>query len=130
MIGVHSALSPVIISEYDDKFELLTVEIKVANREIRIISGYGPQESWAPQERESFFNALEKEVITAELAGKSIIVIADFISKLGPAHVPNDPHLQDRNGALLAGTVGRQKLIVGNGLMKCKGTITRKRVTT
>ena len=89
-----------------------------------------PKRAWVPQEREPFFNALEKEVITAELAGKSVIVIADFNSKLGPEYVPNDPHLQDRNGALLAGIVGRQKLIVGNGLMKCKGIITRKRVTT
>ena len=33
------------------------------------------------------------------------------------------------NGALLAGIIERHGLIVGNGTNKCKGTITRKRIT-
>ena len=35
-----------LVQEYSDKFELLVVEIIVAGKEIRIISGYGPQEFW------------------------------------------------------------------------------------
>ena len=45
MIGVHKALKPVLINELNDPFELLVVEIKIGDREIRVISGYGPQES-------------------------------------------------------------------------------------
>ena len=45
-IGAHKALNPVLIEEYSEDFELLVVEIKVNNKEIRIITGYGPQESW------------------------------------------------------------------------------------
>ena len=106
------------------------MEIKVGNKEIRVVSGYGPQESWSPDQREPFFQALEEEVIKADLAGKSSIIEADFNSKLGKEHIPNDPHEQDKNGKLLADIIGRQKLCVANGLVVCEGTITRKRTTT
>ena len=107
MIGVNRALSPVLIAELNDPFELLVVEIKVGNREIRVISGHGPQESWSPDQREPFFQALEEEVIKADLAGKSVIIEADFNSKLGKEHIPNDPHEQDKNGKLLAEIICR-----------------------
>ena len=119
-----------LIQEINDPFELLVVEIKVAKKEIRIISGYGPQENWSPAQREPFFQALEDEVVKAELAGKSVFIEADFNSKLGKEYIPNDPHTQDKNGKLLADIVKRQNLTVANGLMVCNGTITRKRVTT
>ena len=130
MIGIHSALSPVLVTELNDPFELLVVEFKAGNSEIRVISGYGPQESWAPEKREPFFQALEEEIIKADLAGKSVIIEADFNSKLGAEFVPNDPHRQDKNGNMLANIIRRQKLCVANGLRVCQGTITRKRVTT
>jgi hypothetical protein len=129
MIGVHKALKPVLIIEYNETFELLVVEINVANKDIRIMTGYGPQENWAPKERIPFFEALEEKIIKAELAGKSVIIEADFNSKLGPNFIPNDPKPQSPNGKLLAEIIGRQNLTVANGLMQCQGTITRERVT-
>ena len=130
MIGAHRALKPVLINELDDPCEILVVEIIVANKNIRVISGYGPQENWSPIQREPFFHALEEEIIKAELEGKSIIIEADFNSKLGKEFIPNDPHPQDKNGKLLADIIKRQKLTVANGLPVCKGVITRKRVTS
>ena len=131
MIGAHKALKPVLINDYDDTFELLVIEITVANKEIRVITGYGPQETWLPEERKPFFNALEQEIIKAELAGKSLIIEADFNSKLGKEFIPNDPHDQTpKNGKTLAEIIKRQNLIVLNGLVNCQDTITRKRVTT
>ena len=130
MIGAHKGLKPVLISEHNDPFEVLVIEIEVANKGVRVISGYGPQESWTPEQREPFFRVLEEEVIRANLAGKSIIIEADFNSKLGREHIPNDPHTQDRNGKLLSELIQRNNLTVANGLMICEGTITRKRVTT
>ena len=59
MIGAHKALSPCLIKEYSNEFELLVVEIQVANREIRVISGYGPQENLPETERMPFFLALD-----------------------------------------------------------------------
>ena len=129
-IGVHKALQPVLISEYDEEFELITVEVKVGNREIRIISGYGPQENWPAEERKKFFNALEEEIIKAELNGKDVIIEADFNSKLGKEYVSKDPNDKTENGKLLENVIKRQNLVVANGLMQCEGTITRKRVTT
>ena len=129
-IGVHKALQPILISEYDEEFELLTVEIKAGNREIRIISGYGPQENWQAAERNKFFNALEEEVIKSELAGKEVLIEADFNSKLGKEFVAKDPNEKSENGKLLENVIKRQNLVVANGLRKCEGTITRKRVTT
>jgi exonuclease III len=130
MIGVHKALRPILITELNDPFELVVVEIRIGNREIRVMSGYGPQESWSPEQREPFFQALEEEVVKADLAGKSIIIEADFNSKLGKEFIPNDPHVQDKNGRILADIIRRQNLCVANGLMLCEGTITRKRITT
>ena len=116
--------------ELNDPFELLVVKIKVSKKEIRIISGYGPQDSWAPAQREPFFQALEEEIVKAELAGKSVFIEANINSKLGKDFIQKDPHQQDKNGKLLAGILKRQNLTVANGLMVCNGTITRKCVTT
>ena len=57
-----------LIEEYNDDFEMIVVEIVVANKEIRLITGYGPQENLSEMERMPFFLALEQEVIRAESA--------------------------------------------------------------
>ena len=36
IIGAHKALKPILIEEYSEEFELLVVEIKISNREIRV----------------------------------------------------------------------------------------------
>ena len=51
---MHKALKPVLIKEYNEDFELIVVEVKVANKEIRIITGYGPQENWPEDKRMPF----------------------------------------------------------------------------
>ena len=90
VIGVHKALAPVLIEEYSEDFELLVVEVKINNKEIRIITGYGPQETWPENERMPFFQALEKEIIKAELNGKSMFIEMDSNSKLGPEIISHD----------------------------------------
>ena len=129
IIGVHKALKPCLIEEYDNEFELLVVEITISNRSIRIITGYGPQESWPECDRLPFFAALEQEIIKAELAGKSIIIEMDANSKLGPELIPGDKHEKSQNGQILEDIINRHGLIVGNSMKQCVGLITRKRVT-
>ena len=129
MIGALKGLSPVLIEEYSSDFELLVFEIKVANRDIRVISGYGPQENWPEVERMPFFLALEQEIVKAELAGKSILIQMDANSKLGPQLIPGDMNIQSENGKVLAAIIERHSLVIGNSLKKCKGLVTRKRVT-
>ena len=128
-IGVHKALNPCLIKEYSDEFELVVVEIQAANKEIRIITGYGPQECWPIATRMPFFLALEEEIMKSQLAGKSTIIQLDANSKLGPDLVPGDKHEQSANGSLLAGIIARHSLIIGNSLNKCKGLITRRKAT-
>ena len=129
IIGAHKALKPCLIIEYSDDFELLVIEIKISNREVRIISGYGPQECWSENERMPFFLALEQEIIKAEIEGKSIIIEMDANSKLGPLIIPGDKHEQSENGKVLADIIERHGLTIGNAMAKCDGLITRKRVT-
>ena len=120
MIGVHKALNPMLIKEYDDDFELLVVEIKIANTEVRIISGYGPQENWTENDRLPFFLALEQEILKAEMEGKEVYIEMDANSKLGPDVIKGDPHHQTPNGKILLSIIERNGLKVINGLEKCE----------
>jgi hypothetical protein len=130
MIGVHVDLKPVLVKEYSDTFELIVVEIHVEKTSIRVITGYGPQEKWDEDERIPFFEALEVEIVSAELEGKSIIISMDANSKLGPEYIKGDPYSQSPNGKLLADILNRHALTVVNGLPnKCSGLITREKVT-
>ena len=130
LVGVHVGLKPMLIKEYSDDFELIVVEMNVAGKEVRIISGYGPQETWKENERMPFFLALEEEICKAEMLGKSIIIQMDANSKLGPEIVQLDPHGQSINGRILSGIIERHGLCVVNGLKdKCSGLITRRRIT-
>ena len=102
LVGVHKALKPMLIQEYNDEFELIVVEIAVSGKEIRIITGYGPQENWTEDEKMPFFTALEEEINKAEKLGKSIFLEMDANSKLGEEFIKNDPHSQSQNGRILA----------------------------
>ena len=57
LIGVHKTLYPILIEEISDEIELLVVEVKVEEKRIRVISGYGPQECWPLEQRMKFFRA-------------------------------------------------------------------------
>ena len=130
LIGVHKNLDPILIEEYSEDFELLVVEAKLGNKDVRIISGYGPQENWKIEERMPFFRALEEEILKAKLLNKSIYIQMDANSKLGPEIVSGDPHEQSENGKILIGIIKRNALIVMNSSTeKCKGRITRRRIT-
>ena len=131
MIGIHESLNPILITEYNDPFELLVTEMTVGKKEIRLISGYGPQDCWKSEDRLPFFLALEEEISKSELAGKSIVISLDANSKLGPEWIPKDPNIQSPNGLILAGILERHALFVANGdPEKCSGLITRKRTTS
>ena len=130
MIGVHENLKPVLIEEYSETFELLVVEIRVEDKEIRVITGYGPQENWETSEKMPFFVALEKEISKAKMSGKHVIIEMDANSKLGSTYVENDPNEISANGKILEGIIKRNALTVANGVKgKSRGTITRKRTT-
>ena len=126
LCAIHEDLDPKLIEEYNDPFELLVVEVK-GNK--RVITGYGPQETWEEEKRVPFFLKLEEEIVRATMIGKSVIIEMDANAKLGPNHIPEDPHEISANGKLLEGIIQRQNLFVVNGSRKCQGNITRKRTT-
>ena len=130
MMGVHVSLQPVLISEHSDIFELIVVEIKVIDRSIRIMTGYGPQETWDLEVKMKFFCALEEEIAKAANEGKSLIIMGDLNSKLGPEYIRKDPKEITENEKILAGIMERNALSVVNGIEeKCTGLITRERHT-
>ena len=120
LVACYKDLNPKLIEEYDDEFELLVVEIKLKGKQIRVISGYGPQENWVEEKRRPFFTALETEIERAMMAGKSLIVEMDANRKLGTKYIAKDPHEMSQNGAILASIVERQQLIVVNGSTSAK----------
>ena len=130
LIGAHKSLEPILIHEYSEEFELLVVEINIGGKYIRIVSGYGPQETWAIEKRMPFFAALEEELTKSELAGTSVLVCFDANSKMGPSFIPGDPHTQSENGKIMEGIIERHALTVANGIKDwSKGVITRSRTT-
>ena len=77
LIAAHTDLNPKLISEYNDEFELLVVEVETKNNSIRIISGYGPQENLEEEKRLPFFLALEVEIEKAESKKRKQLKKAD-----------------------------------------------------
>ena len=129
LVAAHKSLDPILIEEYSEDFELIVMEVKIGGRDIRIVSGYGPQENWTVAERMPFFKALEEEIIKAASNEKAIYIQMDTNSKLGPTIIKGDPHVQSENGKLLAGIIDRNALHVINNSKECIGRITRKRIT-
>ena len=98
MLGIHKSLEPVLIEEYSEKFELIVTEVKIGTKEIRIMTGYGPQENWTDEDKMPFFVALEEEISKAFIANQSIILKMDANSKLGCKYIENDPNAISVNG--------------------------------
>ena len=129
-IAVHKGLKPVLIEEYSEDFELIVVEVKLGTKEVRVITGYGPQENWSKEQRMPFFEKLEEEVIKAKINDKAVMIQMDANSKLGPHVIKGDPHSQSDNGKILNDIIERNALVVINAdQSKCSGKITRRRNT-
>ena len=80
-MGVHESLEPLLISCYEDEFELLVVETKIDKREDCFITGYGPQETWEEGKKIQFFVSLDQVIVKAQISGKSVYISMDANSK-------------------------------------------------
>ena len=127
LTAVHQNLSPISIS--DDKDDILVVQAKLGNKNVRLINAYGPQESSEDDKTSEFFNNLDTEVKKSKLAGAMVCLEMDANSKLGYNIIPKDPHEQSENGKKLETFVVENDLIVVNSKDLCSGTITRYRKT-
>ena len=130
MLGVSKDLNPVLVSLYENDCELIVVETKIGRREIRFITGYGPQEDWSDDLKAPFFVALNTEISKALSEGKSIYIAMDAKCKLGTTYIPKDMHNMSKNGEILSNIIETNALIVVNGLeQKCSSVVTRQRHT-
>ena len=129
MCAIHEDLSPKLIEEYNEQFELLVVEIKTNSKDIRVMKGCGPQENWDEHKIMPFYIALEAEIVKGELAGKPVIIEMDANAKLGPEYIAKDTHEMSGNGKILASIIERHVLSVANESSRCTGSITRQRFT-
>ena len=102
LCAVDENLRPKLVEEYNDPFELLVVEVEAKNKNIRIITGCGPQENWDEDKRMPFFVTLEAEIVKSELAGRSIIIEMDANSKQGPQYIHKDPNEKSPMGKYLS----------------------------
>ena len=75
----------------------------MGNQEIRFITEYGLQECWDKAKKLPFFVALNREIVIAKMAGKSLFISMDANSKLGSEYIPGNQHIIIRPG--VAGVV-------------------------
>ena len=131
LTAVNENLFPVLIStgKCDDS-EILVVQVKTANHNIRILNAYGPQEdNYKKEKTQEFWQEIEQEVVSGIEDGCLLILQMDANAKLGREIIKNDPHDISENGKLLLDILERQNLTVVNSLDVCDGTITRERKT-
>ena len=130
MLAVYESFDPVLIYEGTDDIEILVVQGKVGNINVRFINAYGPQEEDKIDRVIGFYEKLEEEVILAKECGCQLIIECDANAKLGCEVIRGDPNNQSNNGAILWSLIERNNLIVANSLQLCEGVITRERITT
>ena len=124
-------LMPVLISTgKEDDSEILTIQVKAGNHDIRIINAYGPQEDDSNKDEiYRFWQEIEEEITNAKDDNCMIVIQMDANAKIGKKHVKNDPNDDTHNGRILIDVVERQKLVIVNTMELCKGVITRERIT-
>ena len=125
--AIINDLDHVLVHDAPDGIEILTVEIDLGVKKIRVINGYAPQETATSLEISKFWQELETQVNLAKSQSREILIQLDANAKLGNHIIHNDPHEMSDNGKVFYDFVSRQDLVVLNSLDKCKGTITRER---
>lgn len=106
------------------------MEIKIGNIPTRIITAYGPQEGAQKSEANTFYSRLDEEIVSAQEASCGIILEMDCNAKLGKDVIKGDPaeNISD-NGKRLLKIIEEHGLHLVNASKKCKGIITRQRIT-
>ena len=122
-------MSPTLIPFVREETEILVVEVNIEELRIRIINGYGPQETDSVDKICNFWVDLETEVVRARNDGCLVLIQMDANAKVGPEVIQNDPNQTSSNGRRLIGLLKRQNLTCLNSHPSCQGLITRYRKT-
>ena len=105
------------------------MQILIGTQKVRILNGYGPQESESKGKIFAFWQELEKEIIDAKEEDCFVLIQMDANAKLGEAILNNDNHFMSDNGQRLWNIIQRQNLNCLNAHPLCEGSITRHRKT-
>ena len=128
LTAVVPDLNPTEVSTEIDDAEILVVQFELGTRRVRLINGYGPQDTDTLHNRLTFWLALEVEITAAKAENCNIIIQMDANSKVGRDIIADDPYLYaDSNGQQLLDMVERNNLIIINTDSRCAGAITRYR---
>ena len=128
LTAIDENIGSVLVSSTES--EILVVQTKIGDFDLRVINAYGPQE--LDSERENvyqFWRDLEKEVILVKNSNCKILIQMDANAKVGCEIIQNDPNARSNNGGLLLALVERQNLSILNASDLCVGVITRHRKT-
>ena len=129
LTAVKHELEPVLIYQSEEASEVMVVQVKVGDRNIRIFNAYGPQEvDVSPQTKLHFWQSIEKEIISAQDSGCEIIIELDANAKVGSSIILGDPNPQSENGRILVEMLARNNLYLLNSSILCKGLIIRQRL--
>ena len=129
LTAVSHNLEPVLIEAVNEESEILVVQCKIEQSNIRIINGYGPQEDESLAKRSAFWQSLEQEISAAKNSNCMILVQMDGNAKLGSEKISQDPNDMSDNGRLLWDMIDRESLVLLNSSILCTGAITRNRIT-
>ena len=127
-LGVHKEIESTLVREGNDETEMLSVQAVLGKIPVRIIVAYGPQENAPVLKKQSFWEAIEKEVCEADIEGHGVLLQMDGNLHAGGNIVKGDPNPMNKNGKLFVEFLERNKsLNVINSLNECEGVITRRR---
>ena len=84
------------------------------------INGYGPKENSNEEVKTNFFNKLDEQVKSAQMAGTFICIELDANSKLGSVLISGDPKPQSNKWKLLQRFIEENDLIFVMGLLCVK----------
>ena len=121
--------SAVVSSDESSQSEILVVQVRVGEFNLRVINSYGPQEDSNLDETTDFWQKIEAEVINAKVDECLVLLQLDANAKVGHQVIKNDPHSTSGNGQILIDLVTRQNMFIVNSLPLCQGVITRDRET-
>ena len=127
-MGIDKDIKSTLIREGAEDIEAISVKIFLKDIEIRAITAYGPQENAVKNQKELFWEFIEKEVNDAEFEGNGLFIQMDGNLHAGSQLIDGDPNKQNQNGRLFCELLERNpNLSVVNALDVCQGIITRKR---
>ena len=99
-MGIDKDIKSTLIREGAEDIEAISVKIFLKDIEIRAITAYGPQENAVKNQKELFWEFIEKEVNDAEFEGNGLFIQMDGNLHAGSQLIDGDPNKQNQNGRL------------------------------